>query len=604
MLEDKIKLLPANPGVYIMHDAEGTVIYVGKAKNLKNRVRQYFFNNVKTDKVMAMVSNIADFDYIITNTEIDALSLENNLIKKYKPKYNILLKDDKTYPYLKINLKEDFPTFTVTRTIRKDGAKYFGPFMGGISVKDVLEIVRAAFSLRPCDVKINPAKPLKPCLNYHIKRCGAPCANLISKKDYAENVSRALDFLGGNDRETEKLLQAKMEEAAANEEFELAMSYRDKLAGLNKIWQKRITTLNSFLNADVLAYETDNIHSAINVLVIRGGRMLGAKNFAMTDAAFDASEALAEFIPRYYKNGAEIPAEIIVASETDSALLESYLRSAFSASVSVICPKQGVRRQLADMAQLNASDYLSKNIEKIRHKEDMTVSACVRLKEILSLENYPKRMECYDISHISGVDKVGSMVVFTDGAADKGEYRRFKIKTVEGNDDFACLQEVLKRRLSKLGTDEEARFPKPDLIIIDGGKGQLSSVKEIFDEMNITGIDLISLAKREEEIFSPGVKEPVKLPKSDYCLRMLQRIRDEAHRFAITFNRALRGKRTLSSILSEIPGIGKARKQLLMEKFRDINGIMQADEAALREVEGIGEKQAKEILEFFHRTLV
>lgn len=603
MLEDKIRLLPTNPGVYIMYDADGTVIYVGKAKNLKNRVRQYFFNTVKTDKVMAMVSNIADFKYIITNTEIDALSLENNLIKKHKPKYNILLKDDKTYPYLKINLKEDFPTFSVTRVLRKDGAKYFGPFMGGISVKDVLEIVQAAFSLRPCDVKINPDKPLKPCLNYHIKRCYAPCAGLIDKKTYAENVARAVDFLNGNDRETEKLLKSKMEEAANNEEFELALSYRDKLNGLNKIWQKRITSLNSFMNADVLAYETDNIHSAVNMLIIRGGRMLGAKSFAMKEASLNASDALAEFVARYYKNGTEVPTEIIVAEETDCELLEEYLKSEYGVSVGVMCPKQGVRRQLADMAQVNAADYLNKNVEKIRHKEDMTLTACARLKEILSLSNYPKRMECYDISHISGVDKVGSMVVFTDGEADKKEYRRFKIKTVEGNDDFACLQEVLRRRLSKLGTDEEARFPRPDLIIIDGGKGQLSSVKEIFDEMKIVGIDLISLAKRDEEIFSPGVKEAVRLPKSDYCLRMLQRIRDEAHRFAITFNRSLRGKRTLSSILNEIPGIGKVKRQLLMEKFKDINGIMEADEAALRTVEGIGEKQAKEILEYFHKTL-
>ncbi len=602
MLEEKLRLLPENPGVYIMSDKDGTVIYVGKAKNLKNRVRQYFFNSVKTDKVMAMVENVADFRYIITKSEIDALSLENNLIKKYKPKYNILLKDDKTYPYLRVNLKEDFPTFTVTRRLKKDGAKYFGPFMGGISVKEVLELLQTTFSIRPCHIAVGGEKKLKPCLNYHIKRCLAPCAGLVSKEEYRANVEKALDFLNGNDRETEKILREKMEIAAEKQEFELAMSYRDKLKGLEKIWLKRITSLNSFMSADVIAYETDNIHSAISVLVVRGGRMSGGKNFAVTDAALSEAEALGEFMTRYYKQDVSLPAEILLAGEADTALFEKYFREKLGTSVSVLVPKQGVRKQLCDMAALNAKDYLSKNIEKIRHKEDMTVSACKRLQSVLSLSHYPRRMECYDISHISGVDKVGSMTVFTDGEADRSQYRRFKIKTVEGNNDFACLQEVLKRRLQKLGTEEEERFPKPDLIIIDGGKGQLSSVKEIFDEMHIEGIDLISLAKREEEIFTIFSHDPVVLEKSDYCLRMLQRIRDEAHRFAITFNRDLRNKRTLSSLLSEIPGVGKVRRQLLMEKFKDISGIMAASVEELKTVEGIGDKQAREIREFFHKT--
>ena len=569
MLEDKLRLLPDNPGVYVMTDKDGAVIYVGKAKNLKNRVRQYFFNSVKTDKVMAMVENVADFSYIITKSEIDALSLENNLIKKYKPKYNILLKDDKTYPYLKIDLKEEYPKFTVTRRIRRDGAKYFGPFMGGISVKDVLELLQTTFSIRPCNIAIRKEKPQKPCLNYHIGRCPAPCAGLADKEKYRENVEKAIDFLNG----------------------------------LEKIWLKRITSLNSFLSADIFAYETDNIHSAVSVLVVRGGRMSGGRNFAVTDAAFSAGEALSEFLARYYKEGAEVPSEIILSAETDAALTENYLKEKFGVNASVLCPKQGVRKQLADMAKLNAQEYLSRNIEKIRHKEDMTVAACRRLQEVLSLSRYPRRMECYDISHISGVDKVGSMTVFIDGAADKSEYRRFKIRTVEGNNDFACLKEVLKRRLSKLGTEEEERFPKPDLIIIDGGKGQLSSVKEIFDELGVKDIDLISLAKREEEIFTPASREPVVLEKSDYCLRMLQRIRDEAHRFAITFNRDLRQKRTLSSLLREIPGVGKARQQALMEKFKDISGILAASAEELQSVEGIGAARAREIWDYLHKSI-
>ena len=602
MLEDKLKLLPENPGVYIMYDKDGTVIYVGKAKNLKNRVRQYFFNSVKTDKVMAMVENVEDFRYIITKSEIDALSLENNLIKKHKPKYNILLKDDKTYPYLKVNLKEDFPTFTVTRRIRKDGSKYFGPFMGGISVKEVLELVQTTFCIRPCGKPLK-AKPQKPCLNYHIGRCTAPCAGLADRKEYRANVEKAVDFLNGNDKETEKILKEKMHRAAERQEFELAMNYRDKLRGLEKIWQKRITSLSTFLSADIFAYDTDNIHSAVSVLIVRGGRMSGGRNYAVTDAAFSAGEALSEFLTRYYKQDAEIPAEIILSDETDEGLAERYLKETFGANVNVLCPKQGVRKQLVDMAKLNAHEYLSRNIEKIRHKEDMTAEACRRLQEVLHLRRYPRRMECYDISHISGVDKVGSMTVFIDGEADKSQYRRFKIRTVEGNNDFECLKEVLRRRLSKLGTEGEERFPKPDLIIIDGGKGQLSSVKEVFDAMGVDDIELISLAKREEEIFTLNSREAVVLPKSDYCLRMLQRIRDEAHRFAITFNRDLRGKRSLSSLLDEIPGIGKERRRALMEKFKDINGLLSADVEALQSVEGIGKKRAEEIRDFFHRRL-
>ena len=313
VIEEKLKHLPENPGVYVMLDADGQIIYVGKAKNLKNRVRQYFFNGAKTDKVMAMVNNIADFYYIIVPSEIDALSLENNLIKKHKPRYNILLKDDKTYPYLKIDLKEPFPTFKVTRKIKKDGAKYFGPFMGGVSVKSVLEIINLAFGIRVCDKKLNPEKPIKPCLNYHIKKCFAPCALLISKEEYLEKVNGAVDFLSGDITDTEKLLKEKMLLASENEEFELALKYRENLSALEKIKLKRITSLNKFLNADVLAYRSNGIYSTVNLLIVRNGRMLGGKNFSFESATLDDADALNEFILRYYKKDADIPDEIISA---------------------------------------------------------------------------------------------------------------------------------------------------------------------------------------------------------------------------------------------------------------------------------------------------
>lgn len=597
VLEDKIKNLPTNPGVYVMLDKDGQIIYVGKAKNLKNRVRQYFFNSVKTEKVMAMVSNIADFYYIIAPSEIDALSLENNLIKKHKPRYNILLKDDKTYPYLKINMKEDFPTFTITRKIKKDGAKYFGPFMGGISAPGILDMVNLLYSLRSCDKKLTEGKTEKPCLNYHIKKCPAPCAGLISSADYKRLAEQATDFVSGDVSGAESVLKEKMLAAAENEEFELALKFKDALASLDKLKLRRVTALNKFINADVIAYRANGIYSTVNVLLVRSGRMCGGKNYSFESAALSSSDALSEFISRYYRENSDIPDEVIVAEELpDADALAEYLKLRHGKSVSVICAKQGVRRQLAEMAEANAEEHLSTAVDKIKHKNDMTVSACAALKEKLGLKNFPKRMECYDISNISGVDKVGSMVVFINGEADRSEYRRFRIKTFEGADDFRSLQEVLTRRFERMKTDPE-KFPKPDLMIIDGGKGQLSSVKEIFDEMGIEGIDLISLAKREEEVFLPGRSESILLAKNDYCLRMLQRIRDEAHRFAITYFRTLHGKRSLSSVLDGVKGLGKVKKHALLERFKDLGGIISATEEELKSVEGIGEVQAKNIMD-------
>lgn len=596
----KISMLPEDPGVYVMLDADGNVIYVGKAKVLKNRVKQYFYSNKKPEKVAAMVSNIADFYYIITTSEIDALSLENNLIKKYKPHYNILLKDDKTYPYIKVNLKDKFPAFSVTRKIRRDGAKYFGPFMGGVNAKDTLEIINTAFTVRTCDVKIDPDKPRKECLEYHIGRCLAPCAGLVDEKTYAERVRGAVDFLSGADEDVEKLLTEKMTKFAGLEEFELALSYRDKLKMLEKIKLKRITALNKFVDMDIIGVADNGLYAAVNALFVRGGRMQGGKSFSLEDASDGDGERIRGFITGYYTKGAEIPDEILVCSEIeDAAAVEEYLKTTYGKSVRISVPQKGVKKQLVDMAKKNAEDYLEKEIDKIKHKDDMTVEACRRLKEILSLKRYPRRMECYDISHISGVDKVGSMVVFVDGEPDKDSYRRFRIKTVEGNNDFACLKEVLKRRLDKLKSDEKDKFPRPDLIIIDGGKGQLSSVKAVFDEEGCD-IDLISLAKREEEIFTIYSNEPIVLSHRDYCLKTLQRIRDEAHRFAITYHRQTHVRRNLASELKEIDGIGDKKRKALVDKFGGIENIKRASEDELAETEGIGKALAKTIKEYFN----
>ena len=584
-----------------MLDSNSNVIYVGKARVLKNRVRQYFHNSPKPEKVSKMVENIADFNYIITSSEIDALALENNLIKKYKPKYNILLKDDKTYPYIKADMREEFPTFYITRKIKKDGCKYFGPFMGGINCRDILDTLQLTFCVRLCHTSIT-SKPKRECLNYHIGRCSAPCAGKVSAEEYAAQVKKALNFLDGNLREAEELLKTKMISAAESENFELALDYKNKLSMLSKLEAKRITSLNKAIDADIIAYATNNLYSAVNVLVTRKGIMQGGSSFALDEAHMSDGEALTSFIAQYYLHH-EVPAEIIVEDFCEKELLQSYFKEKFDKNVEITLAKQGDKCKLLKMAKENAAEYLEKSVDKIRHKDDMTVNACKRLQQLLGLKAYPRRMECYDISNISGVDKVGSMVVFIDGEVDRNSYRRFKIKTVEGANDFASLQEVLTRRLDKLGTDEEDKFPKPDLIIIDGGKGQLSAVKEIFDKKGIDGIELVSLAKREEEVFTLNSDDSVKISHRDYSLKMLQRIRDEAHRFAITYFRNIHNKRNLSSVLSEIEGIGKVRRMALLEKFGNLDKIIAASEAELASCDGISPALAKKIKEYLDNNL-
>ena len=601
VIKEKLKLLPDSPGVYIMLDCYGNVIYVGKARVLKNRVRQYFHSAPKPEKVMRMVENIADFNYIITATEIDALALENNLIKKYKPKYNILLKDYKTYPYIKVDTREEFPGFYVTRKIKKDGCRYFGPFMGGINYKDILETCQLLFCVRLCRASIT-ATPKRECLNYHIQKCCAPCAHRISREEYAERVKQALNFLDGNYSAASEILKSKMLAAAENEAFELALDYKNKLSMLSKLEAKRITTINKAIDADVIAYATNGLYSAVSMLVTRKGIMQGGASFALDDAHTSDADALTSFITQYYSVH-EPPAEIIAQEYCEKEFLEAFFKDKLKKNVTVTLAKQGVKARLLDMAGENVRDYLLKSVERIKHKDDMTLNACERLQNLLSLSRYPRRMECYDISNVSGVDKVASMVVFIDGEADKTSYRRFRIKTVEGADDFASLKEVLLRRLKKLGTEEEERFPKPDLVIIDGGKGQLSAVKQIFDELGVDGIDLVSIAKQEEEIFTLSSAESVKLPKSDYSLRVVQRIRDEAHRFAVTYFRNLHSKNCLASVLDGIEGVGKRKRVALMEKFSNIERIMNATEEELAKTEGIGPALAKKIKAYLSENL-
>ncbi len=596
VLREKLKLLPDSPGVYIMLDRDGVVIYVGKARVLKNRVRQYFHASEKPVKVQAMVEQIADFAYVVTPSEVDALSLENTYIKKYKPKYNILLKDDKTYPYIKLHTKEEFPRISITRRIKKDG-KYFGPFMQGINCKDIVDVCAKVYNIRTCNVAITE-KEKKPCLNYHLHRCLAPCAHLVTKEEYAARVEKAVGFLSGDYEEAERILREKMQKFAEEEQFELALDYRNKINMLSGLKLRRITAMPKDVDADIWAFASNGLYACISLLVTRKGIMQGSRNFPLEEGAGEAAESFTSFLTQYYA-AHELPHELVLEGEADDALFRGYAKSERGKNVEIVRPKAGVKRELADMAAKNAKEYLEKAVSAIAHKNDMTRLACERLQALLGLKRYPRRMECYDISDISGVDKVGSMVVFTDGEADKYEYRRFRIKTVEGANDFASLQEVLRRRLAKLGTDEEERFARPDLVVIDGGKGQLSAVKQVFDDMGVENIDLISLAKQEEEVFTLHSDEPVRIDRRDYALKTLQRIRDEAHRFAITYFRNLHSKRSLSSVLEEIDGVGKRKRAALMQKFGTLSSIIGASERELASVEGIGPELAGRIKRYF-----
>ncbi|HIX09267.1 MAG TPA: excinuclease ABC subunit UvrC [Firmicutes bacterium] len=597
VIREKLKLLPDSPGVYIMMDADGVVIYVGKARVLKNRVRQYFHASPKPAKVQAMVDCIADFAYVVTPSEVDALALENTYIKKYKPKYNILLKDDKTYPYIKVYTREAFPHIGITRKVRRGDGRYFGPFMGGIAAKEIVDVAAKVYHIRICSLTVKE-KPAKPCLEYHLGRCGAPCAHLIDRETYAADVERAIAFLSGDYEEAARILTEKMNAFAQNEEFELALEYRNKIEMLSRLGERRITAMPRDVDADVWAFESNGLYAAASVLLTRGGIMQGSRNFSLDAGAGERGENFLSFLTQYYA-AHELPHELVADEPFDEALFLGYAEKKSGRRPTITRPKFGIRRELLDMAQGNAKEYLEKSVSAIEHKSDMTTGACERLKELLSLSRYPKRMECYDISNISGVDKVGSMVVFTDGEADKVQYRRFRIRTVEGANDFASLQEVLRRRLAKLGTAEEERFARPQLIVIDGGKGQLSAVKAIFDEMGIADIDLVSLAKREEEVFTLHSEEPVRIDRRDFALKTLQRIRDEAHRFAITYFRSLHSKRNLASVLDEIEGVGKSKRTALMRSFGDIDKIMHASEEELARVEGIGPALAARIRSHF-----
>lgn len=589
----KIKDVPDNPGVYMMLDEQGQIIYVGKAKNLKNRLRSYFFNlSNRTAKVMAMLEHVADFRYIICASEVDALLTENNLIKKHTPRYNILLKDDKAYPFLRIDMREAYPTIELVRKLKNDGAKYFGPYMQSVNVRDIFDLIHTAFQVRDC--KRDLSKPSRPCLNMHLGRCLAPCARKVTEQEYKAEMQKVIDFLKGNDKEVERALTEKMKKFAAEENFEVALNYRNKLELLDKLVRKQVSALPKDFNLDVFAFETNGIVSAIGILVVRAGKLVGGENVIVDSC----DEDISSYLLQYYQNNAPLCDEIVTDNVENPESLEKAVNTLCAHTLRVVEPKQGVRKQLLELAHSNAYDAMTKHGTQEERKTLRTKGAVKQLGELLNLKTLPNRMECYDISHISGTDKVASMVVFEGGEPKKSHYRKFKIKTVEGNNDFACMKEVLIRRLNEIAKNEDESFSSvPDLLVIDGGKGQLAYAMEAQKETGREDIEILSLAKREEEVFlGSAPTDSIVLPKDSVALQLLQRIRDEAHRFAITFHRNLRSKHLSESVLKAIPGVGNTICARLIKAFGSVEEIRIKTPEEIAKIDGVSLALAQRII--------
>lgn len=588
----KLKDVPETPGVYIMLDGDGEIIYVGKAKNLRARLKQYFYRSGnKTAKVMAMLEHVADFRYIICPSEVDALVTENNLIKKHTPRYNILLKDDKAYPFLRIDMKEDYPAVRLVRRLKNDGALYFGPYMQSVNVKDIFDLIHTAFPLRDCSRDLS--SPSRPCLYYHLGRCIAPCTGNVTSERYKEEIRKVVAFLRGNDKEVERVLTEKMKKFADEENFEVALKYKNKLKVLDNIVRKQVSALPKDFNLDIFAYETNGVLCAVNMLIVRGGKLVGGDNKVFASA----DEDITSYIYQFYRAVPPVCDEIVTDGVEDVLSLEKAVSALAGRTVRVVEPKQGVRRQLLDLSHSNAFDAMEKHGTAEDRRTLRTKGAVSQLAELLGLDVLPERIEAYDISHISGTDKVASMAVFVGGEPKKSHYRKFRIKTVEGNNDFACMKETLMRRLARLDGDDESFSVPPDLILIDGGKGQLAYALEALKESGREDLQILSLAKREEEVFlGRAPKESVLLPKDCVALQMLQRVRDEAHRFAITYHRTLRSKHMSESRLREIEGVGKARAEALIKRFGSAGDVARADVADIAALDGFSEKLAEKIL--------
>ena len=608
-LEEKIRMLPDSPGCYLMKDNSGTIIYVGKAINLKNRVRSYFRDTAHTPKVAAMISHIDDFEILLCETNLEALMLECNLIKRHRPYYNILLKDDKHYPYLKINLKQPFPRLEITRKMEKDGAKYFGPYIGAGAVRQVMEAVRDVFPLRSCRQPLPPKTEKRPCVNYDIHRCLAPCAGKCTEETYQEMIAGVIHFLEGDFQPVISRLEGEMRQAAAEMRFERAAQLRDKIRDVRGLMERQIAQQTDRSEQDLIAVAQDGLDAMIQILYVRGGRMIGGDHFLLPrEGGENPGEVLSGFLTQYYEESAMIPRNVLCQTLPEGAReqLEAWLRDKKGAAVTLAVPQRGEKHELVLLAVKNAEDALKKRNARRTIREERTVGAVQKLAEILGLQEYPRRIEGYDISNTQGAQSVAAMVVFIDGEPAKKEYRRFRIRTVEGANDFESLKEVLGRRYAHALKEKEEGIPDakfadlPDLILIDGGPQQLRFAREAIGTLGLTPPPMFGLAEKQEEIWLPGAETPILLDHHTPELQLVQRIRDEAHRFGIIHHRVLRGKAFLHSRLEEIPGIGPARRKELLKAFGSLKAITEADPEALAAVKGMNRNAAEAVYAALH----
>ena len=596
-IEEELKKLPSKPGVYLMHDERDAIIYVGKAISLKNRVRQYFQSSRnKGVKIEQMVTHIARFEYIITDSELEALVLECNLIKEHRPKYNTMLMDDKAYPFIKVTVQEDFPRVLFARQMYKDKAKYYGPYTSAAAVKDTIDLIHKLYGIRTCNRQLPKMQGKeRPCLNYHIHQCPAPCQGYISKEEYGESVKKALHFLNGNYTPILKELEEKMQQAAEEMEFEKAIEYRELLGSVKKIAQKQKITNSDMENKDVIAMAKDREDAVVQVFFIRDGRLIGRDHFCLHIAADDKKEEiLAAFVKQFYAGTPYIPREIMMQYEIGEAeVIESWLSERKGQKVHICVPKKGEKEKLVELAQKNAKMVLDQDKERIRREEGRTIGA---MKEIAGLLNLPEisRVEAYDISNISGFQTVGSMVVFEKGKPKRSDYRKFRIRGVQGADDYASMEEMLTRRLSHYET-------YPDLIMMDGGRGQVNIALKVMDAVGVH-VPVCGMVKddhhRTRGIYFNNVEIPI--DRASEGFRLVTRIHDEAHRFAIEYHRSLRSKEQVHSVLDDIKGIGPARRRALMKAFQTLDDLKAASEEELAQVEGMNSLSARQVYEFFH----
>lgn len=611
-IQEELKKLPGKPGVYLMHDEKDAIIYVGKAISLKNRVRQYFQSSRnKGAKIEQMVTHISRFEYIVTDSELEALVLECNLIKEHRPKYNTMLMDDKSYPFIKVTVNEPFPRVMLARQMKKDKAKYFGPYTSAGAVKDTIELIRKLYHIRNCNRSLpKDIGKERPCLNYHIHQCQAPCQGYISQEEYRKSIDEVVRFLNGHYDLVLKELEEKMMAASDSLEFEKAIEYRELLTSVQKVAQKQKITDTAGDDRDIIAMASEGEDAVVQVFFIRSGRLIGRDHFYLKSAENDTEgEILSSFIKQFYAGTPYIPAELMLPEEIeDQDIIEEWLTARRERRVHLRIPKKGTKEKLVELAQKNAQMVLKNDRERLKREEGRTIGAVKELEKILGLKGII-RMEAYDISNTNGFDSVGSMVVYEHGKPKRNDYRKFKIKTVQGPDDYASMNEVLTRRFGH-GLREQQEESEtggfqifPDLIMMDGGRGQVNIALEVLEKLHLH-IPVCGMVKddnhRTRGLYFNNTELPI--DRNSECFRLITRIQDEAHRFAITFHRQLRSKGQVHSVLDDIPGVGPARRKDLMRCFENIDAIRNATVEGLKELPSMNEKSAQEVYKFFHQN--